>query len=317
MLSHPSVLGVILFSRNYKNPEQLKQLTCEIHLLRANSPLAIFVDQEGGRVQRFKDEFIIIPPMEFLVKSISTSSPSIRDCAWCISTQLRYYGIDANFAPVLDLQHSRSVIIGDRAFSRDPFIAGSSALEYMQGMMQAGMPATGKHFPGHGYVIPDSHNTLPVDERFLHQIYADLLPFQLVIANQLPMIMTAHIVFDKIDSLPVTLSPWWLSYFLRIICSYQGVIVSDDLEMNALEGFGTIGDRINLALQAGCDWLLVCNSQPTIELAIQFSSTLKPNHKQEKMFQFKAALDQSEIKTDRFLKTKKFISSVSEQYSFR
>lgn len=266
LLLHPHVGGVILFSRNYESIEQLHQLVREIHALR-EPRLLVSVDHEGGRVQRFRDSFSHIPPArlfgQIYEQDHHRARALTRQAGWLMAIELRAMDIDFSFAPVLDIDYGVSEVIGDRAFHHKPEVVAELAHAWMQGMADAGMAATGKHFPGHGAVEADSHKAVPVDSRDYQDIYQhDILPFRRMIGYGLTAIMPAHIIYDKVDRLPAGFSPVWLKQILRERLQFQGVIFSDDLDM---EGASVAGERYSArarsALQAGCDMVLVCNNR--------------------------------------------------------
>ncbi|HHO59974.1 MAG TPA: beta-N-acetylhexosaminidase [Thiotrichales bacterium] len=263
LLLKPEVGGVILFTRNYESPQQLTQLVTEIHALRS-PPLLVAVDHEGGRVQRFREGFTVLPPAaayETLFKHDENRGREMATLAgWLMAVELRAVGIDFSFAPVLDLAHGVSGVIGDRAFARNPGTVATLAYAFMHGMLSAGMQAVGKHFPGHGAVVEDSHIAMPVDHRDLETILAhDVIPFERMIENGLAGIMPAHVIYDKVDSKPAGYSDYWLNTILRGQLKFQGVIFSDDLSMEAAGIAGGYGERAQAALSAGCDMALVCN----------------------------------------------------------
>lgn len=279
MLEHPNTGGVIFFSRNYESPEQMEALVKQIHRIR-RPRLITAVDQEGGRVQRFHDHLTTIPPMRRLGE-IYDDNPSrakrLADlCGWLLATELRAMDVDISFAPVLDLDLGISEVIGDRAFHSDPEVVAILAHEFKNGMASAGMSSVGKHFPGHGSVAPDSHHELPHDERSYADIEdKDLLPFSRMIYYDMAGIMTSHVLFPKVDNKPVTYSKVWLQDILRKKLGFQGVIFSDDLTMEAAKGAGDIVARGNLAIEAGCDMILVCNHP---DEAAKLLDGLKPHH---------------------------------------
>ncbi|MBK1695089.1 beta-N-acetylhexosaminidase [Chromatium weissei] len=265
LLRHPAVGGVILFARNYVDPAQLAALTAEIAALR-DSPLLIAVDQEGGRVQRFRDGFTRLPAAEqFGAMYARDAMAACRCCeaaGWLMATELRALGVNFSFAPVLDLQRGISQVIGDRGFSAHPATVTALALAWQRGVQRAGMIAVGKHFPGHGGVAADSHIELPTDARSLAAIEQDdLVPFRELIANGLAAVMPAHVIYAQIDAQPAGFSTFWLQRMLRERLNFQGVIFSDDLNMAAAAAGGDHVERAQAALQAGCDLLLICNNR--------------------------------------------------------
>ena len=262
MLAHPLVGGVILFTRNYESPEQLLQLTRSIHAAR-NPPLLIAVDHEGGRVQRFRTGFSRLPPARRLGQLFDTDHAAgltgARTMGWLMAAELRALGVDLSFAPTVDLDYGLNEAIGDRALHATADITAQLAVSYMLGMRDAGMAATAKHFPGHGAVIADSHVSLPVDRREYADLDADLTPYRRLIANGLPGVMVAHILFPAMDAAPASLSSRWLRGVLRTDLNFQGAIFTDDLSMGAVAAGSDIVERCQRALAAGCDMLLVCN----------------------------------------------------------
>ncbi len=275
LLRHPQVGSVILFARNYESPAQLARLTADIHGIRT-PPLLVAVDQEGGRVQRFRDGFTRLPPLREIGRRYSTSRGDglalARQLGWLMAAELRASGVDMSFAPCVDLDYGVSQVIGDRALHADASAVGELAVAYMLGMREAGMAATAKHFPGHGAVAADSHVALPVDRRAWPDIEADLQPYRRLIANGLPAVMVAHVVFPEVDELPASLSRRWIDGVLRGELGFQGAVFADDLSMKGAAAFGDIGARGALALAAGCDVLPVCNDRAS---AIALVESLK------------------------------------------
>ncbi len=263
MLLHPQTGGVILFTRNFESVEQITALVTEIHELRTPH-LLVAVDHEGGRVQRFRDGFTHIPAAARYARDYDidrkTSRKLARQCGWLMAAECRAVGIDMSFAPVLDRGLGISGVIGDRAFHGQPEIISDLAREFMQGMNQAGMSATGKHFPGHGSVKEDSHLAHPKDLRELADIMLeDVTPFERMIEAGMAAIMPAHVVYPRVDDKPAGYSTVWLQEILRKQLKFQGVIFSDDLSMEAAGIAGGYAERAQAALHAGCDMVLVCN----------------------------------------------------------
>lgn len=264
LLSHPLVTGVILFARNYENFAQLQALCSKIRASR-HTPLLIMVDQEGGRVQRFKQAFTLLPSMGQLGQWVGEkiiNLSMIEDIGFLMAYELRKAGIDLTLAPILDLNRGLNTVIGDRAFHHDPVKVSELASHFVRGMRAAGMAAVGKHFPGHGGVTLDSHVALPHDERPLIEIEStDLLPFSYFVQNQVAGIMAAHIVFDQVDKMSVCFSRKWLMDILRGQLGFMGTIFSDDLNMAGAHQFDRMSDRVLAAHEAGCDLILVCNNR--------------------------------------------------------
>lgn len=272
-INHPNTGALILFARNYDNPRQVQALVKAIRAARQGDIL-IAVDQEGGRVQRFQKGFTRLPPA-----AAYAQNPELAEAAgWLMAAEVLAVGVDFSFAPVLDVDCGVSEIIGNRSFSTDSEQAAELAEAFRRGMRAAGMAATGKHFPGHGAVALDSHLTLPVDPRPLDEIRArDLLPFARLIDQGLEAIMPAHVVYPQVDELPAGFSKIWLHQILRGELKFDGAIFSDDLSMEGAAGVGGFLERAQLAQQAGCDMLLVCNNPEAAEqvldkLPIQQSS---------------------------------------------
>lgn len=266
ILRHPSVGGVILFSRNYESLDQLSALVDAIHALR-DPHLLIGVDHEGGRVQRFREGFTRLPATRQFGHLYDQHQHKAREQAseagWLMASELRSVGIDFSFAPVLDLDFGRCGVIGDRAFHSQADAVYQLCHSYIKGMAEAGMAAVGKHFPGHGYVEEDSHIAIPVDHRDFDTLYQqDMLPYRKLVHDSLAAIMPAHIIYDRVDSAPAGFSRRWLQDILRQQLQFQGVIFSDDLNM---QGASVAGDRFSeraeSAIAAGCDIILACNNR--------------------------------------------------------
>jgi beta-N-acetylhexosaminidase len=279
VLEHPLVGGVILFTRNYDSVEQLAALVAEIRALR-RPPLLIAADHEGGRVQRFRPGFSLIPSMRRLGQAYdadrSQGLAAAREMGWLLAAELRVLNIDLAFAPVVDLDYGVSTVIGDRAFHRRATIVSELSGALINGMRSAGMSATAKHYPGHGAVALDSHVALPVDRREYADLNRDLYPYQRLIPNGLESIMMAHIVFEQIDSLPASLSRRWVQDLLRGEADFRGAVFTDDLSMAGAAAFGGPVERCRLALAAGCDMLPLCNHRPSV-LAVLEGLTESPS----------------------------------------
>jgi beta-N-acetylhexosaminidase len=259
-LQHPLVGGVVLFTRNYHNLAQLELLNAAIRET-APAPMLICVDHEGGRVQRFRDGFTRLPPLALLGRLYQDSPDVARDFAYrhgrVMATELLVAGVDHSFAPVLDLD-VESCVIGDRAFSAEPESVSDLGRHYLAGMHDAGMKTCGKHFPGHGSVLADSHTDDVVDERGEDSIRAtDLEPFRALV-NELDAVMMAHVVYPAVDDRPAGYSRRWIEHRLRRELGFTGVVLSDDLGMHAAGFAGKLPDRARRSLEAGCDAVLVC-----------------------------------------------------------
>lgn len=271
-LQHPLVGGVILFSRNFESAAQVTELCRQIHALR-EPHLLISVDHEGGRVQRFRQDFTRLPPVAAIGKEFmqhpQLTLQRAEQTGWLMAAELRAVGVDFSFAPVLDLDYGVSEVIGDRSFHRDPKAVTDIARAYIQGMKKAWMSAVGKHFPGHGAVEVDSHQGLPVDKRYFEDmLQADMLPFTHLCQKDLAGIMPAHIVYEQSDDMPAGFSRFWLQEILRDRLGFQGAILSDDLSMEGAAIVGGPLERAEAALEAGCDMVLVCNNPGSVEKVI-------------------------------------------------
>jgi len=281
LMRHPLVGGVILFSRNYVDPEQLTQLVSAIHAART-PPLIVAVDHEGGRVQRFRTGFSLLPAARRIGKEFDLDPRAgvelARGMGWLMAAELRAHGVDISFAPCVDLDYGISEIIGERAFHAQPQVVAQLAGAYMKGMREAGMAATAKHFPSHGAVVADSHQSLPVDRRELADLADDLSVYRRLMANGLPAVMVGHVLFPAEDSLPASLSSRWVRGLLRGELRFQGVVFTDDLSMAGVAAAdGDIVTRARQALSAGCDMLPVCNNRPgVIKLLDQLDADPEP-----------------------------------------
>jgi beta-N-acetylhexosaminidase len=216
-------------------------------------------------VQRFKGEFTRLPPLGVLAPVYDRDPTRARELAetmgWLMAAEQRAIGVDLSFAPVLDLGRGVSQVIGDRAFHSSPDAVADLAKAYLNGMRRAGMAATGKHFPGHGSVAPDSHLELPRDERPWDELQReDLVPFERLIGAGIGAIMTAHVIYSEVDPQPASFSRVWVEDILRGRLRFQGAVFSDDLGMEAACCIGDFPARAHAAIDAGCDMILLCNN---------------------------------------------------------
>lgn len=270
-LANEAVGGVILFSRNYQSPAQVRALVQSIRSVRPG--LLIAVDQEGGRVQRFQSGLTRLPPMRAFGRLYDRDREKAlamaRGAGWLMASELRDMDVDFSFAPVLDLDYGASAVIGDRSFHSDPAVVTALAGAWIDGMHEAGMAAVGKHFPGHGAVEADSHVEVPEDTRSLDDILAsDAVPFR-ELADRVDAIMPAHVVYATVDTEPAGFSAFWLRDILARELGFRGVVVSDDLTMEGASVAGGPRERVDAALRAGCDLLLVCNNPEVADTVIE------------------------------------------------
>lgn len=271
-LRHPAAGGVILFARNYENPVQLRDLVAEIRALRPE--LLLCVDHEGGRVQRFRQGFTGMPAMrcigELWDRDRTAGVAAAQGAGLVIAAELAAHGVDFSFAPVLDLDYGTSGVIGDRAFHSDPAAVGELAAAFVGGLAQGGMAAVGKHFPGHGYAVADSHVDLPRDDRTLEAILAaDVAPYRPAIAAGMAAVMPAHVVYPQVDAEAAGYSRFWLAEILRGRLGFEGLIFSDDLSMEGARIAGGVPERARAALAAGCDMVLLCNDPAGQEVLLE------------------------------------------------
>jgi beta-N-acetylhexosaminidase len=231
--------------------------------------LLVAVDHEGGRVQRFRPGFSALPPLRRIGHAFDADPAQglalARALAWLMATEVLSCGLDFSFAPCVDLDYGLSEIIGDRSFHARAESVSQLAIAYMHGMRDAGMAATAKHYPGHGAVVADSHHALPVDRRKLVDMDHDLLPYRRLIANGLPAIMVAHVLYPQVDDVPASFSRRWIHGVLRQELGFGGLVFADDLTMGGAAAVGDLMHRAQRALSAGCDVLPVCNDRPGAE----------------------------------------------------
>lgn len=269
LLRTPQVGGVILFARNIESPKQVRALTDHMRAIRAD--LLIAVDQEGGRVQRLRTGFTLLPAMGRFGELYSSDPAQAillaEQCGWLMATEVLAVGIDFSFAPVLDI-NDISDVIGDRAFANNQADIIVLARAFMQGMQRAGMATTGKHFPGHGSVKADSHVAAAIDRRPYEAIFKKDMQSFIQLQPQLDALMPAHVIYDQVDPNPAGFSPFWIQNILRQQLKFDGVLFSDDLSMQAAGVAGGADARILAALNAGCDMGLVCNDRAAAQLAL-------------------------------------------------
>lgn len=261
LLKEPALFGILLFARNYESPKQLRDLTKNIH--HHNPNLIIAVDQEGGRIQRFRDGFTDLKAMSYWGERYDHNPDEaligLRAQTNTMVEELQTCGVQVSLAPVLDLNYGKSDVIGERSFHQDPAVVAVLAKTVIDTMHEHRMPSIGKHFPGHGAVTLDSHTELPIDERPKSEIWqSDIAPYRVLLEN-LDAIMPAHIVYSAVDDKPTGFSKRWLQEILRIQLKFQGVILSDCLSMEGAARMGSYHERAFLSLEAGCDIVTLCN----------------------------------------------------------
>lgn len=269
LLQTPQVGGMILFSRNIESPAQVRVLTD--HMRQICTDILIAVDQEGGRVQRLKQGFTLLPAMghfgELYLTQPEKALTLAEQCGWLMAIEVLAVGIDFSFAPVLDL-NDISDVISDRAFAKNVQDIVPLASAFMKGMQRAGMATTGKHFPGHGSVKADSHVAAAIDPREYQDIYNKDMQSFIQLQTQLDALMPAHVIYEKVDPNPAGFSPYWIQTILRQELQFDGVLFSDDLSMQAACVAGGAYARIRAALEAGCDMGLVCNNRESACIAL-------------------------------------------------
>ncbi|MCL6245413.1 MULTISPECIES: beta-N-acetylhexosaminidase [Acinetobacter] len=295
LLQAPQVGGMILFGRNIESPEQVRALTDHMRQIRPD--ILIAVDQEGGRVQRLKQGFTLLPAMgkfgELYLTEPEKAVELAEQCGWLMAAEVLAVGIDFSFAPVLDL-NDVSDVIGDRGFAKNMQDIIPLASAFLKGMKRAGMASTGKHFPGHGSVKADSHVAAAIDHRSYEEIYQKDMQSFIQLQPQLDALMPAHVIYENIDLNPAGFSPYWIQKVLRQELQFDGVLFSDDLSMQAACVAGGADARIQAALNAGCDMGLVCNNRESACIALDGIQNLAlPN--QERLERMRGKIPQIEI----------------------
>ncbi|WP_290891425.1 beta-N-acetylhexosaminidase [Arenimonas sp.] len=278
-LQHDAVAGVILFTRNFASRQQVADLSAAIRAA-APRPQLLCVDQEGGRVQRFRDGYHPLPSLDgygqLYARDPKAALRLARDHAWLMASEIRATGVDLSFAPVVDLGRG-NLAIGNRAFHADPAIVAEFTRAYVAGMHEAGMAATLKHFPGHGSVLEDTHFDDAVDPRPLSALQAeDLVPFVAGIDAGADAVMMAHVKYPAVAPEPAGYSPRWIKDILRRDMGFRGVVFSDDIGMAAAESAGGVKSRIDAHLDAGCDIVLVC-APALVEDSLKAMDTRPPS----------------------------------------
>ena len=315
VLTHPNIGGVILFSRNFISIQQVKRLISDIKSIRSPS-LIIYVDQEGQKVQRFRDGLTDLPSVSLLGKKYKADPDDAmelsRNLGWLINYELSTLGVDVNTTPVLDIDYSKSTIMENRCFAETPKIVSILSEAYIQGLKETGISCICKHYPGHGYAKADSHEILPEDNRDFKTIYTDdLLPYKKAINQNVEGIMTSHVLYKNVDEFPPTLSRKWLQ-ILRNDLRYRGLIYSDDLSMKALEKFGNIDDNVIKSLEAGCDCIFVCNNRNIVEKILD-NINLEGNYDiNQKMLKL-----QTKLNKDNLSKNKKRLNIIDKIKNLR
>lgn len=304
LLKHPLIGGVILFARNTKSAEQVAQLVKQIRQINPEAILSI--DQEGGRVQRLKTGVTSLPPVQAIHKHNCEQNVAM-ELGWLMAVELGNIGIDISFAPVLDLDYGHNAIIGNRAFATDIDSVISLSSAYIKGMKQAGMAATGKHFPGHGWVKNDTHLSSAIDERSFAEIWdTDIQPFHRAISQGMEAIMLAHVNYPACDANPAGFSSFWLQEILRNRMNFKGIIFSDDLSMKAAASVGGYVQRAICAIEAGCQVLLCCNERQGVLDILNYLEHSKNTvlSLQSLKSKYKGKLNKNRLKSARILAEK-------------
>lgn len=279
-LASPIIGGVILFARNFASREQLEELIADVHAVREPA-LVVTVDQEGGRVQRFTEPFTRLPAARHFGhlydKDPSLAVATTREVAWLMAAELRAVGVDMSFVPVVDLDRGLSEVIGDRALHEDAEVVARLAAAVNDGLEQAGMCITAKHFPSHAGSHSDSHTHVAEDPRSYEEIVDDLEPYKSLIERGLHSVMVGHVIFPALDPKPASFSSWWIESQLRGELGFSGAVISDDVSMVGAAIVGDLERRVACALEAGCDIVLACNLDDEIPALLDaFASYVDP-----------------------------------------
>lgn len=316
LLASEVVGGVILFARNYESPQQVEALNAAIRA--CNPQILIAVDQEGGRVQRLREGYTRLPAMGVFAKRWLQAPEATEALAaqvgWLMAAEMLSAGFDFSFAPVLDINVGLSQVIGERAFGSTSKQVAALANAFMEGMHEAGMATTGKHFPGHGSVAADSHLELPIDERPLDLIRSTDLAAFVLSQPSLDAVMPAHVIYPQADPHCAGFSPFWLQEILRGEMGFDGVIFSDDLVMAGAAAVGSIEARVDAALDAGCDMVLVCNDRPMALAAKAYleAKGLAGNPRLERMRRRKMWQREQLLRTDQWVQANAAIAALME-----
>jgi beta-N-acetylhexosaminidase len=320
VLAHPLVGGVILFARNYESVEQLEALTADIRAIKT-PPLLIAVDQEGGRVQRFREGFTRLPAARAIGQCHGRNPELATELAatvgWIMAAELAAAGIDFSFAPVVDLDRGISGAIGDRAFHRSPDVVTELARSWVLGVRRAGQVAVAKHFPGHGSVAPDPHTDLVADSRDYATIAGeDLEPFRHMVALDIAGVLTSHVAYPEVDGRPASLSKRWIEGELRKRMNYDGAVFCDDMSMQAIAMRGDIVTLARQALSAGCDMLPVCNNRASVERLLAHAGAYENPSSRLRLTRLHARpqADRKALRaTDQWQKGRRLIADVMDQ----
>lgn len=323
ILEHPLIAGIILFTRNFYDREQVTELIKSVRQ-RVKKPLLITVDQEGGRVQRFRDGFTLLPAMQALSTLVPPQEQQIlaQETGWQMAAEMTALGIDLSFAPVLDLGHQCRAI-GDRSFHWQAQSVFALARSFILGMKAVGMASTGKHFPGHGHVLADSHLETPYDHRSRQEIFSqDIYPFQqLINENLLDAVMPAHVIYPQCDSQPASGSEYWLKEVLRQQLHFKGAIFSDDLGMKGANFMGNFVERCQQSLSAGCDLLLLCNEREgVIQVLDQFKPQIPTQAEQLRQARFKSLFKRQTLQwqdlstSSRWIENRKKLTALQQDW---